>query len=83
MNVVFQRAAPKTFDKQMENIQAQKDAKKEEVGKQKAVYKEAKNYYRHHRSNDKAKKCVMFSYYFLDNIRFEFLTISPDLKSFL
>ena len=55
---ILQRAAPKTFDKQMENIQNQKDAKKEDVAKQKAVYKEAKNYYRHHRNNDKAKKCV-------------------------
>ena len=53
---MFQRAAPKTFDKQMENIQNQKDAKKEEVNKQKVVYKEAKNFYRHHRNNEKAKK---------------------------
>jgi len=51
-----QRAAPKTFDKQMENLGNQKDAKKEDVAKQKGVYKEAKNYYRHHRNNDKAKK---------------------------
>ena len=42
----------------MENIQNQKDAKKEEVNKQKVVYKEAKNYYRHHRNNEKAKKWV-------------------------
>ena len=47
---------PKTFDKQMENLGNQKDAKKEDVAKQKGVYKEAKNYYRHHRNNDKAKK---------------------------
>ena len=40
----------------MENIQAQKEAKKDEVLKHKVVYKEAKNYYREHRRDDKAKK---------------------------
>jgi len=51
-----QRAAPKGFDKQMENLINQKDAKKDDVDKQKSVYKEAKNYYRVHRNDDKAKK---------------------------
>lgn len=50
-----QRAAPKQFDKQMENLVNQKDAKKDDVGKQKAAYKEAKNYYRHHRDDTRAK----------------------------
>jgi len=51
-----QRAAPKGFDKQMENLVQQKDAKKEDVDKQKKVYKEAKNHYRVNRDDDKAKK---------------------------
>ena len=40
----------------MENLASQIKAKTDDVNKQKATYKEAKNYYRHHRTDDKAKK---------------------------
>lgn len=51
-----QRAVPKGFDKQMENLVNQKNEKVEKVEEQKIAYKEAKHHYRDHRNNPTAKK---------------------------
>jgi len=51
-----QRAVPKGFDKQMENLVNQKNEKVEKVEVQKAEYKKAKHHYRDRRNDPAAKK---------------------------
>jgi len=51
-----QRAIPKGFDKQMENLVNQKNEKVEKVEVQKAEYKKAKHHYRDRRNDPAAKK---------------------------